>query len=86
MDYLNVVQKSGLSATKATHIVYKIPSQSFTRFYSIPVDRLKQLIRNLKADGKLKTVWGGDNNKSQLVLLPLILLRNNSKQLTSLND
>jgi hypothetical protein len=35
------------------------------------VDQLKNKIKNLQKEGNLKMVMGGDNNASQMVLLPI---------------
>lgn len=48
---------SGLTATKATHYIYKIRN----KFYSISVDALKKLLRQLKDNNKLRITTGGDN-------------------------
>ncbi|MCX2486592.1 hypothetical protein [Pedobacter sp. MR2016-24] len=79
-DYDGQLQKSGLSATQSTHMVFKIVGK-YDKFYSIKTEALKQLIRDRKADGLLKIVMGGDNQNSKIALLPLIILKKNSKKI-----
>ena len=40
-----------------------------------PIDELKRIVRELVDKKEAKVVMGGDNNKSQLVLIPLDKLK-----------
>lgn len=57
---------SGISHTKAEWFVYYYKHFPFNNLWMIKVDELKELIKN----NNFKVVMGGDDNKSQLVLIP----------------
>jgi len=57
---------SGVSHTEADWFVYWYRNISYQNVWMIKVDELKSLIKK----NKFKIVKGGDNNNSQLVLIP----------------
>tara|TARA_R100000664_G_scaffold34214_1_gene55122 strand:- start:2752 stop:3243 length:492 start_codon:yes stop_codon:yes gene_type:complete len=59
---------SGISTTKADWWVYYMPDISHSNLWMMECDKLKRLIKeNIQ---ELKVVKGGDNNWSELVLIP----------------
>ena len=59
---------SGISTTKADWWVYYMPEISFNNLWMMECDKLKRFIKENIQD--LKVVRGGDNNWSELVLIP----------------
>ena len=57
---------SGISHTEADWFIYWYRDLSFNNLWMIKVDDLKSLIKK----NKFKIVKGGDDNQSQLVLIP----------------
>tara|TARA_R100001440_G_scaffold18241_5_gene30738 strand:- start:1391 stop:1891 length:501 start_codon:yes stop_codon:yes gene_type:complete len=60
---------SGISCTEADVFVYYYYHLSINNLWMIKVDELKSLIKKEYADGKIKTIYGGDNNQSKMILL-----------------
>lgn len=63
---------SGLYVTKAdwwAHILVKDDDIKFVVI--LPVSTLKRRLVHLNIQGRVSMVWGGDNNASQLILVPL---------------
>ena len=65
-------KKSGLSVTQAEHwahiLSYKGNIKSVLMF---PVGELKSIVKRLFFTGDARLVMGGDNDESEMVLLPL---------------
>ena len=65
-------KKSGLSVTQAEHwahiLSYKGNIKSVLMF---PVGELKSIVKRLFSTGDARLVMGGDNDESEMVLLPL---------------
>ena len=59
---------SGISTTKADWWVYYMPDISSSNLWMMECDKLKRFIKENIQD--LKVVKGGDNNWSELVLIP----------------
>ena len=59
---------SGISTTKADWWIYYMPEISFNNLWMMECDKLKRFIKENIQD--LKVVKGGDNNWSELVLIP----------------
>ena len=59
---------SGISTTKADWWIYYMPEISFNNLWMMECDKLKRSIKENIKD--LKVVKGGDNNWSELVLIP----------------
>jgi len=59
---------SGISTTKADWWVYYMPEISLNNLWMMECDKLKRFIKENIQD--LKVVKGGDNNWSELVLIP----------------
>ena len=59
---------SGISTTKSDWWVYYMPDISVNNLWMMPCDKLKRFIKENIKD--LKVVKGGDNNWSELVLIP----------------
>jgi hypothetical protein len=57
---------SGISHTEAEWFVYYYRDLPFNNLWMIKVDKLKELIKN----NNFQIIMGGDNNMSQLVLIP----------------
>ena len=72
MELMNQSNLSGLSVTEAdwwVHILsYKNKIESVIL---IPVPRLKKLVKRLVQENKAIITMGGDNNSSELVLIPI---------------
>ena len=67
---------SGLSVTKADHWCHVLSYNNQIKMILIfPIDELKRIVRELVDKKQAKVVMGGDNNKSQLVLIPLDKLK-----------
>ena len=67
---------SGLSVTKADHWCQVLAYKNEIKMVLIfPVKEIKRVIKELVANKEAKIVMGGDNNKSQLVLIPLSKLK-----------
>ena len=63
---------SGLSVTKADHWCQVLAYKNEIKMVLIfPVKEIKRVLKELVANKEAKIVMGGDNNKSQLVLIPL---------------
>lgn len=63
---------SGLSTTESSTWVHLLSHKGHIEGgFLFKVDVLKDKIRNLQKEGSLKMVMGGDNNVSQMVLLPI---------------
>lgn len=59
---------SGISTTKSDWFMYYMPKISSNNLWMIEVSKLKELIKTNIKD--LKTVMGGDNDDSKIVLIP----------------
>ena len=59
---------SGISTTKSDWWIYYMPDISVNNLWMMPCDKLKRFIKENIKD--LKVVKGGDNNWSELVLIP----------------
>ena len=67
---------SGLSVTKAAHWCHVLSYKNEIKMILIfPIEELKRIVRELVDKKEAKVVMGGDNNKSQLVLVPLDKLK-----------
>jgi hypothetical protein len=65
-------QPSGLSTTKASVWIHLLSVNNVIKGgFIFKVDELRALIKKRQNQGKLKMVMGGDDNMSQLVLLPI---------------
>jgi len=63
---------SGLSTTESTAWIHLLAYNGHIEGgFIFKVDQLKDKIKNLQKEGNLKMVMGGDNNASQMVLLPI---------------
>jgi len=63
---------SGLSTTESTVWIHLLAyNGQIEGGFIFKVDQLKDKIKNLQKEGNLKMVMGGDNNASQMVLLPI---------------
>jgi hypothetical protein len=63
---------SGLSTTESTVWVHLLAHNGVIEGgFLFKVDQLKEKIKNLHKEGNLKMVMGGDNNLSQMALLPM---------------
>ena len=64
-------QPSGISTTKASVWIHLLSVKGVIKGgFILKVDELKALIKRLHNEGKLKMVMGGDDNMSQLALIP----------------
>ena len=64
-------QPSGISTTDATVWIHLLSYKGVIKGgYLFKVDELKALIKKLHKEGNLKVVMGGDDNLSQMALLP----------------
>jgi|TARA_Y100000034_G_scaffold130987_1_gene190743 hypothetical protein len=73
---------SGLSATKADWWIHVFTTDgSVAMALMIPVNNLKRLVVKLIDNGVARVVYGGDNNNSQLVLLPIAEVVKHSSKL-----
>ena len=62
---------SGISTTKASVWIHLLSVKGVIKGgFILKVDELKALIKRLHNEGKLKMVMGGDDNMSQLALIP----------------
>ena len=62
---------SGISTTKASVWIHLLSVKGVIKGgFILKVDELKALIKKLHNEGKLKMVMGGDDNMSQLALIP----------------
>lgn len=67
---------SGLSVTEADHWCQVLAYKNDIKMVLIfPVKELKRIVKELVSKKEARLVMGGDNNKSQLVLLPLDKLK-----------
>ena len=65
-------QPSGISTTKASVWIHLLSVNNVIKGgFIFKVDELRALIKKRQNQGKLKMVMGGDDNMSQLVLLPI---------------
>ena len=63
---------SGLSTTESTVWVHLLAHNGVIEGgFLFKVDQLKEKIKNLHKEGSLKMVMGGDDNLSQMALLPI---------------
>ena len=63
---------SGLSTTESTVWVHLLAHNGvIVGGFLFKVDQLKEKIKNLHKQGSLKMVMGGDDNLSQMALLPI---------------
>ena len=63
---------SGLSTTESTVWVHLLAHNgAIEGGFLFKVDQLKEKIKNLHKEGNLKMVMGGDDNLSQMALLPI---------------
>jgi len=63
---------SGLSTTESTAWVHLLAYKGVIEGgFIFKVDQLKEKIKKLHKSGDIKMVMGGDNNLSQMVLLPI---------------
>lgn len=64
--------KSGLSSTKADWWIHLLTSEDgIDMAFMFPVDKLKKIVDKMYLSGDATMTYGGDKNKSQLVLLPI---------------
>ena len=75
-------QPSGISTTDATVWIHLLSYKGVIKGgYLFKVDELKGLIKRLHKEGNLKVVMGGDDNASQMALIPrneLFLMKGDS--------
>ena len=65
-------QPSGISTTKASVWIHLLSVKGVIKGgFILKVDELKALIKKRHNEGKLKMVMGGDDNMSQLALIPI---------------
>ena len=65
-------QASGLSTTESTIWIHLLAYNGVIEGgFIFKVDQLKDKIKRLHKEEKIKMVMGGDNNLSQMVLLPI---------------
>jgi len=65
-------QPSGISTTKASVWIHLLSVKGVIKGgFILKVDELKALIKKRHNEGNLKMVMGGDDNMSQLALLPI---------------
>ena len=65
-------KKSGLSTTESTIWIHLLAYNGVIEGgFIFKVDQLKDKIKRLHKEKKIKMVMGGDNNLSQMVLLPI---------------
>ena len=65
-------QPSGISTTKASVWIHLLSVNNVIKGgFILKVDELKALIKKRHNEGNLKMVMGGDDNMSQLALLPI---------------
>tara|TARA_R110002096_G_scaffold216606_8_gene404568 strand:+ start:541 stop:1017 length:477 start_codon:yes stop_codon:yes gene_type:complete len=70
MRYKN--QPSGISTTKASVWIHLLSVNNVIKGgFIFKVEELKALIKKRHREGKLKVVMGGDDNMSQLALMPI---------------
>jgi hypothetical protein len=63
---------SGISVTKAKYWIHNlIADGALTGSFILPVSLLKEYLERLKTDKQYRTVYGGDGNRSLLVLIPI---------------
>tara|TARA_R100001163_G_C5061942_1_gene198918 strand:- start:721 stop:1173 length:453 start_codon:yes stop_codon:yes gene_type:complete len=63
---------SGLSTTESTIWIHLLAyNNEIQGGFVFKVDKLKAKIKKLNKEGNLKMVMGGDNNASQMALLPI---------------
>lgn len=63
---------SCLSITDANYWIHLLSDNGkIVGGYIIPVDYLRERIKQLRLDGDVRVVMGGDKNASRLVLLPM---------------
>ena len=63
---------SGISTTKASVWIHLLSVKGVIKGgFILKVDELKSLIKKRHNEGKLKMVMGGDDNMSQLALMPI---------------
>jgi|TARA_R110002072_G_scaffold162732_4_gene314902 hypothetical protein len=63
---------SGLSTTESSTWIHLLAHNGHIEGgFIFKVDNLKEKLRKLQKEGGLKMVMGGDNNASQMVLLPI---------------
>lgn len=63
---------SGLSTTESTIWIHLLAyNNEIQGGFIFKVDKLKEKIKKLNKEGNLKMVMGGDNNASQMALLPI---------------
>ena len=64
-------EPSGISTTDATVWIHLLAYNGVIKGgYLFKVDELKAMIKKRHKDGNLKVVMGGDNNASQMALIP----------------
>ena len=67
---------SGLSVTEASHWAHILSYRGYIKsVILIPVEELKIVVKELLEKKEARIVMGGDNDKSQLVLIPLDKLK-----------
>ena len=65
-------RNSGLFATKADWWIHIFTSEgNVSMALMIPVNNLKRLVVSLLDEGIARITYGGDNNNSQLILVPI---------------
>ena len=63
---------SGLSVTKADYWAHIMTKDGDIKFIvMLPVPTLKRRVKHLLGGGRVKVIKGGDNNASEMVLIPL---------------
>ena len=63
---------SGLSVTKADYWAHILTKDGDIKFIAIfPVDTLKRRVKHLMRQGRARIILGGDNESSEMVLVPL---------------
>ena len=73
--------KSGLSKTDAGTWIHMLSFRGIILGgYILPVVELKRRLKELKSEGKIKEIWGGDKNASKILLVKIKDLFNYSPQ------
>jgi len=67
VEYINNNKKSGIDATKADYWVHFVIHSTHYDMYVIPIERLRDLIKNKQY---LRSLQGGDGYRSHFYLFP----------------
>ena len=78
IELMNQGGLSGLNITEAEWWAHILSFKgNIKSVILIPVPKLKKLVKKLVTEGKAKLTMGGDNNESQLALVPLKEIHDN---------